>query len=68
MRYRHFQGGLVDVLYIARHSETLEEYVVYRDMKDPNTVLTQPKVKFFSTVSFGPFVDIPQFSKEKDET
>ena len=29
-RYRHFKGKEYEVLGVARHSETEEEYVVYR--------------------------------------
>lgn len=29
-RYRHYKGKEYDVLDVARHSETLEEMVVYR--------------------------------------
>lgn len=29
-KYRHFKGNEYEALYIAKHSETLEEMVVYR--------------------------------------
>ena len=30
--YRHFKGGIYEVLGIAIHSETMEEMVVYRNL------------------------------------
>ena len=32
--YRHFKGGVYQVLYIAKHSETLENMVIYKSMAD----------------------------------
>lgn len=29
-KYRHYKGGLYEVIDVARHSETLESMVVYR--------------------------------------
>ena len=33
-RYRHFKGNEYEVIGVARHSETLEDMVVYR-VRDP---------------------------------
>lgn len=32
--YRHYKGGLYEVLGVARHSETLQPLVVYRPLRD----------------------------------
>ena len=41
-RYRHFKGNEYEVLYTARHSETLEEYVVYRALYGEGGVWVRP--------------------------
>ncbi|MBU0660817.1 DUF1653 domain-containing protein [Patescibacteria group bacterium] len=33
-KYKHFKGAEVEVLGVARHSETLEELVVYKKLVD----------------------------------
>ena len=33
-KYMHFRGGLYNVLYVAKHSETLEDMVVYEALYD----------------------------------
>lgn len=32
--YRHFKGGEYEIVALATHSETMEELVVYRSLKD----------------------------------
>lgn len=33
--YKHYKGGLYNVIGVAKHSETLEEMVVYKSIHDP---------------------------------
>ncbi len=41
-KYRHFKGNEYEVLYLARHSETLEEMVVYRALYGERGVWVRP--------------------------
>lgn len=41
-KYRHFKGGEYELLYVARHSETLEEMVVYRALYGEGSVWVRP--------------------------
>ena len=63
-RYRHFKGQCYRVLGVVRHSETLEELVLYRALyKNRMSALwVRPKEMFLGTVT----VDgrrIPRFRK-----
>ncbi|MBE6251836.1 MAG: DUF1653 domain-containing protein [Bacteroidales bacterium] len=44
--YRHFKGNVYRVLHIAKHSETLEEMVVYQAMYGDRDIWVRPKVMF----------------------
>ena len=44
--YRHFKGNLYRVLYIAKHSETLEDIVVYQAMYGERGIWVRPKAMF----------------------
>ena len=41
-RYRHFKGNEYELLYVARHSETLEPMVVYRALYGERGVWGRP--------------------------
>ena len=41
-KYRHFKGGEYEVLYLAKHSETQEEMVVYRALYGEGGVWVRP--------------------------
>ncbi|MBR5547546.1 MAG: DUF1653 domain-containing protein [Clostridia bacterium] len=40
--YRHFKGNRYELLYVARHSETLEPMVVYRALYGEGGVWVRP--------------------------
>ena len=44
--YRHFKGNIYKVLHIAKHSETLEEMVVYQAMYGERGIWVRPKAMF----------------------
>ena len=44
--YRHFKGNLYRVLHIAKHSETLEDMVVYQAMYGDRDIWVRPKAMF----------------------
>lgn len=41
-KYRHFKGNEYEVLYTARHSETLEDYVVYKALYGDGGIWVRP--------------------------
>ena len=49
-KYRHYKGKLYEVIDVARHSETLEEMVVYRTLytneKGEQTTWVRPLTMF----------------------
>ena len=49
-RYRHFKGREYEVLYLARHSETLEEMVVYRALYSDFGIWVRPASMWNETV------------------
>ena len=49
-KYRHFKGNLYEVIGVARHSETLEEMVVYRSLYGAGDVWVRPLCMFLETV------------------
>ena len=44
--YRHFKGNVYRVLHIAKHSETLEDIVVYQAMYGERGIWARPKAMF----------------------
>jgi hypothetical protein len=47
-KYRHFKGNEYLVMHVARHSETLEEYVVYQALYGERGIWIRPLEMFLS--------------------
>jgi len=46
-KYKHFKGNIYEVIGIAKHSETLEEFVVY---KRDNEIWIRPMEMFLEQI------------------
>ncbi|MBQ2582245.1 MAG: DUF1653 domain-containing protein [Ruminococcus sp.] len=49
-RYRHFKGNMYEVIGIAKHSESLEEMVVYRALYGEGDLWVRPASMWDETV------------------
>ncbi len=49
-KYRHYKGKEYEVIGIAKHSETLEEFVVYRALYGNHQLWIRPKDMFFEKI------------------
>ena len=49
-RYRHFKGNEYEVLGVGKHSETLEEYVIYRALYGEGGLWVRPASMWNETV------------------
>ncbi len=61
-KYRHFKGNEYRVLHIARHSETLEELVVYQALYGEHGVWVRPLAMFTEPVEREGYQG-PRFAK-----
>lgn len=59
-RYRHYKGNEYTVIGTARHSETQEELVVYRQEYGEHGLWVRPKKMFSETVTVGG-QELPRF-------
>jgi len=58
--YRHFKGDYYLVEDVARHSETQEDYVVYRRLYGDGSLWIRPKSMFLSEVDHVKYPDVKQ--------
>ncbi len=48
--YQHYSGKFYEVMGLCRHSETLEEMVVYRQLYGDHGLWVRPKEMFFEQI------------------
>ncbi|MBA5876284.1 MAG: DUF1653 domain-containing protein [Nitrospira sp. CR1.2] len=65
-RYRHYKGKDYEVLGVARHSETEEEYVVYRQLYGEGGLWIRPASMFAESVSLGG-ERVPRFRRLEED-
>ena len=58
--YKHFKGNIYKVEDIAKHSETGEEYVVYRQMYGDGALWIRPLDMFLEEVDHEKYPDVTQ--------
>jgi cyclomaltodextrinase / maltogenic alpha-amylase / neopullulanase len=56
-KYHHFKGNFYEVIGVARHSETLEELVIYKALYESkefgeNSLWVRPLANFLEEVDF----------------
>ena len=60
-KYRHFKGKEYEVIALAKHSETLEDLVVYRALYGNGEVWVRPARMWEETVSYQGEI-LPRFA------
>lgn len=69
-KYEHYKGPFYEVLGVVRHSETLEEMVLYKQLDDghgflKNTIWVRPKEMFLEKVEING-KKVPRFKYVSD--
>lgn len=64
-RYRHYKGKDYEVIGVAKHSETLENLVVYRQLYGEGGLWVRPLAMFMEDVEVDG-VRVPRFMKIGD--
>lgn len=56
-KYRHFKGDVMEIIEVAKHTETLEELVIY---KHNNDIWARPYSMFVSKVDKDKYPNVTQ--------
>lgn len=58
--YKHFKGDSYLVVDIAKHSETMEEHVIYRELYGEGNLYIRPVTMFLEKVDKKKYPDVLQ--------
>ena len=61
-KYRHYKGGEYEVFFVARHSESEEEMVVYRTLYGDFSYWVRPLEMFLENVEINGVIQ-PRFQR-----
>ena len=50
-KYRHYKGNFYEVIGVVKHSETLEELVLYKQLYGEGALWVRPLSMFLETIS-----------------
>lgn len=59
-RYRHYKGGIYEFIAIAKHSETMEDLVIYKETWGEGKIWARPASMFYQFVNVGD-KQVPRF-------
>lgn len=65
--YKHYKGNLYEVIAVARHSETLEEMVIYRALYGDFGYWVRPLKMFCENVVIDG-KEVPRFAFQSNKT
>ena len=51
--YRHYKGNIYKLLFIAKHTETMEDMCIYVDTKDEKKIWARPASMWNEEVTVG---------------